>query len=85
MCKKCNGKGWYQFNGDDINLLTLCEICKQKGFFNDIYLDFCEYCGGLGEVLVINRYGIIQQKTLEKCKHCDGKGLVDKEGLNILW
>ena len=89
-CPKCQGRGWYQFNGDDPMLLTLCEICKQTGKYEEYDYSICGKCHGLGEVVVINQAGVIKQQQLVRCKECSGKGLIEKpkkigENIDILW
>ena len=95
-CPKCSskghewGKGWYQFNGDDPMLLTLCEICKQTGKYNDFVFNICKVCNGLGELVTINQVGMMQQQQLIKCGSCNGKGLIElpkklETNENILW
>lgn len=89
-CPKCKGVGWYQFNGDDPMLLTLCEICKQTGKYEEYDYNICDKCHGLGELVVINQVGMMQQQQLIKCSDCNGKGLIEllkklEMIENILW
>lgn len=89
-CPKCKGLGFYQFQGDDPMLLTLCEICKQTGKYEEYDYSICDKCHGLGEIVVVKKRGLIKQQQLVKCKECNGKGLIEKPkrigaDLNILW
>ena len=89
-CPKCQGRGWYQFNGDDPMLLTLCEICHHVGKYNDFMYGICGKCHGQGEMVTINQVGMMQQQQLIKCGSCNGKGLIElpkklETNENILW